>query len=91
VRGPTDDSGRLSPARPGGQYPLAVAVAVSGAFVRSPLMELGTDDCKDLGLKQVLEASPHDLRDQGASGGALHEVVQLGGDTMGEGHGLCSV
>jgi hypothetical protein len=29
--------------------------------------------------------------DQGASGGALHELVQLGGATMGEGHRSWSV
>ena len=29
--------------------------------------------------------------DQGAGDGALHELTQLGGTTMGKGHGLCSV
>ena len=43
------------------------------------------------GLQQILEAPAHDLRNQGASGGALHELSQLGGATMGKGHGLCSV
>ena len=46
----------------------------------------------NLGLQQILEAPAHDFRDQGASGGALiPEMSQLGGATMGEGHGLCSV
>jgi len=38
-----------------------------------------------------MEAASDDLRDQGTGGGALHELAQLGGATMGEGHGLCSV
>jgi hypothetical protein len=38
-----------------------------------------------------LQAASHDLRDQGASGGALHELAQLGGAIMGEGLVLCSV
>ena len=38
-----------------------------------------------------LETPAHDFRDQGASGGALHELSQLGGATMDKGHGLCSV
>jgi len=38
------------------------------------------------GLQQILEAPAHDLRDEGASGGALHELSQLGGATMGKGH-----
>ncbi len=75
----------------GGENPLAVAVAVRGAFIRPAFMELSTDGGSDLGLQQVLEAPAQDLRDQGASGGALHELSQLGGATMGEGHGLCSV
>ena len=75
----------------GGEQPLPVAVAVGGALIRAALMELGASEGRNLGLQQVLEAPPHDLRDQGASGGALHELAQLGGATMGEGHGLCSV
>jgi hypothetical protein len=54
-------------------------------------MARGTNGSGDLGFQQILEAPAHDLRDQGASGGALHELSQLGGATMGEGHGLCSV
>ncbi len=54
-------------------------------------VELGTGQGRNLGFQQVLEAPAHDLRDQGASGGAFHELAQLGGATMGEGHGLCSV
>jgi hypothetical protein len=69
----------------------AVAVAVGGALIGATLVELGAGECRNLRLKQLLQAATHDLRDQGASGGALHELVQLGGATMGEGHGLCSV
>jgi hypothetical protein len=38
-----------------------------------------------------LEAAAHDLGNQGACGGALHELAQLGSATMGKGHGLRSV
>jgi hypothetical protein len=75
----------------GGEQPLPVAVAVDGALIGAPLMELGTGQGRNLGFQQGLEAPAHDLRNQGASGGALHELAQLGGATMGEGHGLCSV
>ena len=75
----------------GGEQPLAVAVAVGGALIRAALMARGTNGSGDLGFQQILETPAHDLRDQGASGGALHELSQLGGATMGEGHGLCSV
>jgi hypothetical protein len=75
----------------GGEQPPAVAVAMGGALIGATLVELGAGECGNLGLQQVLEPAAHDLRDQGASGGALHELVQLGGATMGEGHGLCSV
>ena len=54
-------------------------------------MELGAGQGRNLSFQQVLEPPAHDLRNQGASGGALHELSQLGGATMGEGHGLCSV
>ena len=54
-------------------------------------MARGTNGRGDLSLQQILETPAHDLRDQGASGGALHELSQLGGATMGKGHGLCSV
>ena len=54
-------------------------------------MELSAREGRNLGFQQVLETPAHDLWDQGASGGALHELAQLGGATMGEGHGLCSV
>jgi hypothetical protein len=64
---------------------------MGGPIVRAALMELGSNGSGDLSLQQVLEAPAHDLRDQGAGGGALHELSQLGGATMGEGHGLCSV
>jgi len=53
--------------------------------------QLGAGERGNLGLQQVLEPTAHDLRDQGVSSGALHELAQLGGATMGEGHGLCSV
>ena len=75
----------------GGEQPLAVAVAVGGALIRAALMARGTNGSGDLSLQQILETPAHDLRDQGASGGALHELTQLGGATMGAGHGLCSV
>ena len=75
----------------GGEHPLAVAVAMGGALIGATLMELGAGEGGHLGFQQVLKASAHDLRDQGASGGALHELSQLGGASMGEGHGLCSV
>jgi len=75
----------------GGEQPPAVAVAVGGALIGATLVELGAGERGNLGLQQVLEPTAHDLRDQGASGFALHELAQLGGATMGEGHGLCSV
>ena len=52
---------------------------------------LGASEGRNLCFQQVLKAAAHDLRDQGASTGALHELSQLGGATMGMGHGLCSV
>ena len=75
----------------GGVHPLAVAVAVVGTFVRAALVELGANGSAHPGFQQVLEPPAHDLRNQGAIGGALHELSQLGGVTMGEGYGLCSV
>jgi hypothetical protein len=42
-------------------------------------------------LDALRQAARDAARDVVASGGALHELVQLGGATMGEGHGLCSV
>ena len=75
----------------GGEHPLAVAVAVVGTFVRAALVELGANGSAHPGFQQVLEPPAHDLRNQGAIGGALHELSQLGGVTMGEGYGLCSV
>ena len=75
----------------GGEHPLPIAVAVGGALIGAALMELGAGQGRNLSLQQVLEPPAHDLRNQGASGGALHELSQLGGTTMGEGHGLCSV
>ena len=83
--------GQAEIAHLGGQQPLAVAIAVGGALIRAALMARGTNGSGDLSLQQILETPAHDLRDQGASGGALHELSQLGGATMGEGHGLCSV
>ena len=83
--------GQAEVAHLGREHPLAVAVAVGGPLIGPALMELSTDGSGDFSLQQVLEAPAHDLRDQGASGGALHELAQLGGATMGEGHGLCSV
>jgi len=38
-----------------------------------------------------MEAPAHDLRDQGASCGALYELAQLGGATLGKVHCLCPV
>ena len=64
---------------------------MGGALIRTALIELSTGTGRNLGFQQILEAPAHDLRDQGASGGALHELSQLGGATMGKGHGLCSV
>jgi len=75
----------------GGEHPLAVAVAMGGALIGAALVELGAGEGGNLSLQQVLEPPAHDLRDQGASGGALHELTQLGGASMGKGHGLCSV
>jgi hypothetical protein len=59
---------------------------VGGALIGAALMELGASEGRNLGFQQVLEAPVHDLRDQGASGSALHELAQLGGATTGEGH-----
>ena len=73
------------------EMPPAVAVAMGGALIGATLVELGAGECGNLGLQQGLEPTAHDLTDQGASGGAIHELVQLGGATMGEAHGLCSV
>ena len=75
----------------GGEQTLAVTVAVGGPLIRAAFMTRGSNGSGYLGLQQILEAPAHDLRDQGASGGALHELSQLGGATMGKGHGLCSV
>ena len=75
----------------GGEQTLAVAVAVSGPLIRAAFMARGPNGSGNLGLQQILEAPAHDFRNQGASGGALHELGQLGGATMGKGHGLCSV
>jgi hypothetical protein len=54
-------------------------------------MAHGTNGRGNLSLQQILETPAQDLWDQSVSGGALHELSQLGGATMGEGHGLCSV
>ena len=54
-------------------------------------MELSAGKSTNLGFQQLLETPAHDVWDQAASGGALHELAQLGGATMGEGHDLCSV
>ncbi len=62
----------------GGEQPLAVAVAVGGPFVRAALVDLGANGSGHPGFQQILETPPHDLRDQGASGGTLHELSQLG-------------
>jgi hypothetical protein len=63
----------------GGEHPLAVAVAVGGPIVRAALVELGTNGSGHSGFQEVLKTPAHDLWDQGASGGALHELGQLGG------------
>ena len=54
-------------------------------------MARGSNGSGYIGLKKILEAPAHDLRSQGASGGAIHELGQLGGATMDKGHGLCTV
>jgi hypothetical protein len=41
-------------------------------------MEMSASKGRNFGFQQILEAPAHDLRDQGASGGALHELAQLG-------------
>ncbi len=64
---------------------------MGGALIGAALMELGAGEGRNLSFQQVLEAPTDDLRNQGASGGALHELSQLGGATMSQGHGLCSV
>jgi hypothetical protein len=40
-------------------------------------MELSAGQGRNLSLQQMLEAPVHDLRDQGASGDAFHELAQL--------------
>jgi hypothetical protein len=75
----------------GGAHPLAVAIAVGGPFFRAELMELGTNGSGHPGFQQVLESPAHDLREQGTSACALHELSPFGGGTMAGGHGLCSV
>jgi hypothetical protein len=39
-------------------------------------------------FQQIQEIPAHDLRDQGASGDALHELGTLGGVRVGEGLGV---
>jgi hypothetical protein len=78
-----DDQGEV--AHLGRQHPLAGAIAVGGALIGASLMELGVGQGRNLSLQQVLEASAQDFRDQGAEGGALHELSHLGGATTGEG------
>jgi hypothetical protein len=56
---------------------------MGGALIGATLVELGAGERGNLGLQQVLEPTAHDLWDQGTSGGALHELSQLGGATMG--------
>ena len=48
-------------------------------------MARGSNGSGNLGLQQILEAPSHDLT-EGASGGALRELSQLGGATMGKSH-----
>jgi len=96
VEGLVDPAARLEPVREEAALPQlgdsqAEIAHLSGALIRAALMARGTNGRGDLRLQQILETPAHDLRDQGASGGALHELSQLGGATMGEGHGLCSV
>jgi hypothetical protein len=64
---------------------------VDGALIGAALLELGSGQGRNSTLQQVLEAAAHDLPDQDASGGALHELSQFGGATMGKGYGLCLV
>jgi hypothetical protein len=73
----------------GGEQP--PAVAMGGVLIGATPVELGAGERGNPWLQQLLKAASHDLRDQGASGCALHELNQLGGVTMGERHGLCSV
>ncbi len=77
--------GQAEVAHLGGEQPLAVTVAVGRPLIRAAFMELSAGKGRNLGFQQALEATPHDLRNQGASGGSLHELVQLGSATMGEG------
>jgi hypothetical protein len=88
---PQPGNGQGEVAHLAGEQPLPVAVAMGGALIGAALVELGAGEDRNLSFQQVLEAPTHDLGDQGASGGALHELSQLGGATMGKGHGLCSV
>jgi hypothetical protein len=55
------------------------------ARIRATLVELGAGESGNLCLQQLLKAASLDLRDQGASGGALHELAQLGCVIIGEG------
>ena len=71
--------------------PLAVSIALGGALINEAFMARGSNGSGDLDFQQILEDPASDLRDQGARGGALHELAPLGGATIGKGHGLCSV
>ena len=72
--------GQSDDAHLGGEQTLAVAIAVGGS-----------NGSGGLGFQRIPVAPAHDLRDQGASCGALYELSQVGGATVGECHGLRSV
>ena len=80
---PSGSGGRLRSRLPGANY-------AGSRLPNCRHAARGSNDSGDLGLLQILEASAHDLRDQGASGGALHEMSYLECATMGRSHGLCS-
>jgi hypothetical protein len=64
---------------------------MGGALIEAAPMELATVTAKTSASSRSLKAAAHDLRDQGPSVGALHELSQPAGATMAEGHGQCSV
>jgi len=70
--------------------PPAVAIGIGGALIEATHVELGAVERGNPCLQQLLKAAAQDLRHQGASDYALHELDKLGGASMG-GHGLCSV
>jgi hypothetical protein len=86
LKEPGDGQGEIT--HLGGKYPLAIAVSVGGPLFRAALIPLGTDGGGNLCLQKALEATAHDLRDQGTGGGTLQELSQLRGGRMVVGHGV---